>query len=228
MLEVLTAAASRNLTSLERVKAELEITDDTLDAFLTEEIPVASAAVLNVLGWFAISERVRETLPGHGTNRLMLSRTPVTNVESVLHHGSAITDYVLEDAKAGFLFRARGWEWTVGTGWGLGGVYPVARSEEPQFAVTYTGGWTVPDVDASTFTLERDIEKAVIKTIAAALKGGADDVAEALAGAESIRIGPLQANFPSASSRAADAAAGRPVSVPTHALALLEPYRRAV
>ena len=150
-LDVTTAARSRRLTSVRRVQDTLGLAA-TVDADLFGGlIDAASAAIESYTHRSFARETYSETLPGFGDIRLMLARTPIVAVSSVLCDSAVVTDYSIDDAKAGFLYRRCGWWWTAQRYAGLtgGGSYldqgwPMVRQEEPRYTVAYTAGYLLP------------------------------------------------------------------------------------
>lgn len=205
MLEVITPAASKQLTTLETVKSELGISDTGQDAFLSSLIDRASDAIVSFCGRPFAKESYRETLAGYGTNRLILSRTPVIAVSSITADSEDITDYLLEDPEAGILFRKRGWQWAPTLGWNIS-FHPIGNSENLNFTVEYTAGYVLPG-DEGTRTLPHDIEQACIDMVKTLYSAGERD--PAITGE---RIGDYQVSY----------AQGLPVGVTQ----LLLPWRR--
>lgn len=208
MLEVVTPAANKQLTTLEAVKGELGITDTAQDALLSALSDRASDAIVTFCGRPFAQEGYRETVAGYGGTRLLLSRTPVVGVASVLADSEIITDWLLEDAEAGLLFRKRGWQWAPILGWNI--VWqPVGGSENLNFTVEYTAGYVLPG-DAGVRTLPCDIEQACIEVVKAWYAGRERD--PAITGE---RLGDYQASY---------AVQGLPAA----ARELLVPWRRLV
>jgi hypothetical protein len=87
-----------------------------------------------------------EKLPGHGTSRLVLARTPIESVASVVFDGATVdaTSYALEDVDSGFLYKETGWEWTAKVV-DAAGPFQLPSSEERLFVVTFTGGYHLPN-----------------------------------------------------------------------------------
>jgi len=188
MLEVIAPAANKQLTTLETVKSELGISDTGQDAFLNSLIDRASDAIVSFCGRPFAKESYRETLAGYGTNRLILSRTPVIDVFSITADSEIITDYLLEDPEAGILFRKRGWQWAPTLGWNIS-FHPIGSSENLNFTVEYTAGYVLPG-DEGTRTLPHDIEQACIDTVKALYSAGERD--PAITGE---RIGDYQVSY---------------------------------
>lgn len=126
--EVLTAAATYNLTTLDTVRAELGLTDIS-DDMVMRWIAGASARIAAYCNRVFALETVRESFefrPGESANALRLSRTPVAAITSVTVDGSATTDYKV-DTKSGVLARTA--SGVVGTWFGR------------EIIVTYSGGY---------------------------------------------------------------------------------------
>lgn len=146
---------------LKDVKEELGIVGTDSDSILTKRIARVSSRLLRFTQLRAVAfTRYRETLPGMGDTRLMVTRTPIVNlidVEVVSADillegvdGTEITDEVLvEDPGAGFLYRKFGWSWTALLGSPLGLMLtdrgePQPGTEEPTYRVDYEAGWLMP------------------------------------------------------------------------------------
>lgn len=116
MLTVLTPAASHDLTTLEAVKAELEVTGTLDDTVIAALIRQASATIARFCRRVFALETVRQvvTIYGRldqaaGAEFLFLDRTPVAEIVSITVDGIALApaDYEL-DAENGKLFRLSG------------------------------------------------------------------------------------------------------------------------
>ncbi|MDI6872096.1 MAG: phage head-tail connector protein [Bacillota bacterium] len=209
MLEVLTPATNTRLTLLGTLKSELGISDTSQDALLSALIDQASGAIMDYCGRPFAKETYKETVPGYGSNRLLLSRTPIVSVASVVADSEVIVDYSVENPEAGILYRKVGWRWTPPLGWNVT-YYPMPGQEELLFAVTYTAGYVLPG-DTGTRTLPQAVERACIELVKAWFLGRDRD--PALTGQ---RIGDLQVSY--------DPAQAWPPIVER----LLAPYRRVV
>lgn len=150
MLSVTTRASNRLLARVQDVRRRLGLDPAAeQDAVLAELLAAASAAAETYCHRTFAREALSETARGYGGTLLMLTRTPVVAVSSVLLNGEAITDYAVDDPDAGFLYRRLGWEWTAQLGWHLtASVRP--RSEEPSYAIAYTAGYLLPSDDVET------------------------------------------------------------------------------
>lgn len=146
---------------LKDVKEELGIVGTGSDSILTKRIARVSSRLLRFTNLRAVAfARYKETLPGMGDTRLMVTRTPIVNLIEVEvvsadillegTDGTEITDEVLvEDPGAGFLYRRFGWSWTALLGSPLGLMLtdqgePQPGTEEPTYRVDYEAGWLMP------------------------------------------------------------------------------------
>ncbi len=120
ILSVSTAASVTKLTTLERVKLELEITDGASDAILNAKIDEASSDCEAFLGFRVARETVAETF-WHESGELapeylLLDRTPTVSITSVVRDDITMdaTSYRL-DPESGQLYaldwNAQGWPW---------------------------------------------------------------------------------------------------------------------
>lgn len=155
LLTVVTAAtrAERRLCQIEALARELLLGAEVEAAAVLDLIDKASAAIAShcrrVLAEEVVSETFRIPLPdGHP---LILSRTPVTAIASVLEDGIAIlpADRELE-AESGLLHRLRQDQRSAWSG---------------KVVVEYTAGWRMPG--QTNRTLPDDIERAAVLLAAA-------------------------------------------------------------
>lgn len=160
-LSVTTIAASKRLTAVSVVEGLIGGTSD--DSLLGELIDQASDAIVAYCRRPFAREVYSERLPGYGGIRLQLARTPVVAVSSVLDQDdNIITDYSIDDATRGWLYRRPGWAWAVQAyaGLGAGGRFmdfgaPLPNQEEPHYTVAYTAGYVMPAanrIDATTLS----------------------------------------------------------------------------
>ncbi|NEV75471.1 phage head-tail connector protein [Rhodopseudomonas sp. BR0C11] len=165
MFTVITRATSRQLTTLDNLKLELDISGTAQDEKLQRLIDRASAAVCSYLRVPAANdgsvtlglETIAETFwqspwTGSRYNTLMLARMPVTEVVSVVAAGEPIDlDDIEIDGAAGILRRVRG------------SSLRAAECGRRRTVVTYKAGWTLPGT--ADFTLPLPIEGATIGLI---------------------------------------------------------------
>lgn len=126
------------LTTLAKVKAELQ-SPDADDALLTTLIEQASATIETFCGRSFAAAAGTETIRlDRWRERLILDRTPVVSVASVVLSGQALdpASYEVESSGSGFLLRLDASSCSIG--------WPVGR-----VVVTYTAGYsaTPPDVE---------------------------------------------------------------------------------
>lgn len=156
MLSVTTAALTTDLTILETVKTELQITDTSEDDYLTRQIAVASAAICTYLSVVMADDGTvtlgRETLvqtftPSSYNGFLVMARRPIVSVTSVEEDGSAIdaSEYSFD---FGRIKRLGSSSWT-----------------NVEYAVEYTAGWLLPGDSGRNLPVE--IEDAAIALIKA-------------------------------------------------------------
>jgi uncharacterized phiE125 gp8 family phage protein len=166
VVEIVTPAKSELLTTLERVKAELQITTDANDEILDAKVAEASSDIQAALGKRLPREDVKETFwhdddgyplravyfgnPAQTT--LFLNRTPVSAIASV-----AADDIVLDpseyrlDPDAGLLDRLS-----------TDGI-PCVWCFRKSVVVAYTGGFILPGQDGRN--LAYAIEGAVVALV---------------------------------------------------------------
>lgn len=175
MLAVSTAATRTALTTLSALKAELDLTANGEDVYLRNQINAVSALVCQyldvavagdgtrTLGREVLVETVRLDrrsygLPSRmysnaiGRSTIVLSRTPVVSIASVVEDDEAVdpANYEVNGAN-GILQRLDN---------GLPRDFWATKT-----VVTYTAGWLLPGDSARNFPFE--IEDAVIKLIKA-------------------------------------------------------------
>jgi hypothetical protein len=156
IVTVASPASDTALTTLARVKQELNITTDTSDEVLQDKIDEASDDIEAALGFRVVRETAVETFWHEQydsiPDRLVLDRTPVVSIASV-----AVDDIVIDaslyrvDPKTGELFAldAAGWPY----------VWLFFKS----IVVTYDGGYILPD--GSNRDLPKGIEGACIDLV---------------------------------------------------------------
>jgi hypothetical protein len=167
IVEIVTPAESELLTTLERVKTELQMTTDANDEILEAKIAEASSDVQAAIGYRLPSEDVRETFwhddvfrpllraPHFGNpaeTTLFLKRTPVSKIVSVTVDDLALdpTEYRL-DPEAGLLDRV------------TSDGYPRSWCFCKSVLVVYTGGFILPGQDGRN--LDYGIEGAVVALV---------------------------------------------------------------
>lgn len=102
-----------SLTTLAKVKAELEITDSSKDTILTEYINIISAKIEEICGrTFAETSYTAEKYIGTNTTSLMLRQYPIISIEKIEVDEVEIDDYELQDLgkKIGDVYRLCLWK----------------------------------------------------------------------------------------------------------------------
>lgn len=175
------------LTKWETVRDELGQTGTANQTVFERIVNAVSEAIEMVAGGrhfergAAIIERVR----GNGTSRLILSRTPIVSIASIerLNQDGTVAEtytastYEIENAAAGFVYRADGWPWTGQSASDIAGS-PLPWTERASLRVTYAGGWIAPPQDNGT-TLIRDLpadleEAAILSAVSLFRRRGQD------------------------------------------------------
>jgi len=176
-----TAAAETDLTVKATVKTEMSISgsgdDDFIDALITQ----VSAAIRKYCGRKFERESITETLPGSGTSRLFLTRTPIVSVTSVTVDNAAVAsdEWTIEDADAGFLLRHDDGAPPAPEVWALPGMLQwglsrarVKESGSNNITIVYVSGYLLPGEGSRT--LPEDVERACIDTVKALYQGRKD------------------------------------------------------
>lgn len=232
MLEILTAAETVALVELATVKAHMRpaVTGTSQDARLTAMIRWASAAIGTHCRRTFARQEYRQTLPGTGSQHLMLGVGPVECdadrlLPSLTLNGSEITDYRVESVVAALLWRESGW--------------PQARGRTGKFSTRsddqwldreaivagFWAGYLMPgedDIDGA-YRLPDDVERAALVTV---IEWNREDARDAhLASTSTSETDGETTRSISASFVAPDPAAALRV-LPAAALALLRDYRR--
>ena len=163
---VTTSAQDYNLTTLNIVKDRLKITSNSKDVQLARMITSVSKSLMRKLSRQFARETVSETVKGYGTTQLMLTRSPIISVTSVLYDVTPVIDYVIEDVEESILYRRAGWAWTAVSGFMGIGFNPIPNSEESLFTVVYEAGYVLPNwTTPPNRDLPEDIEDLVLDYI---------------------------------------------------------------
>lgn len=169
---VVTPATTRALTSVGAITAELPAAtaDAAGTALVVSLIGQASDAIATYTHRTWGRETVQELLPGTGRRYLGLRCVPLVTVGTVLQDADAVTDYSIEDADAGSLYRANGWPGGCGGGWDSvaysSGYILSAYAATLRYTATYIAGYVLPGTaGTATSTLPGDVERAAIETV---------------------------------------------------------------
>lgn len=172
------------LTTLANAKDELGLTDSSQDDRVERYILQASSACQGFTDRDFRKESTVERLQGSGTRRLVLSRTPVVSITSVVIDGETIdaSEYEIEDAAAGVLYRESGWPRIDAVVVGSIARDAIAGTAKRDVVVTYTGGYVLPNDSPGTRDLPQDVEAACILTVVSMYRGRGRDRAVASKG----------------------------------------------
>ena len=154
-LTVLTAATSRRLTTADALYADTGSVHYLEEPTLTNAlIDQASAAIEAWCGRIFAQQRYVEVVGQFPDACLPLRQYPIVAVESLLAGVTSVTDYRIEDAENGMLYRRYGW----GRQWA-----------PDDLTITYIAGYRLPEQTSppapSGPTLPKDIERACIEAV---------------------------------------------------------------
>lgn len=164
MLTVITPASGTALTTVETVKAGLDLTGADDDAWLADTIDRVSDRITGWCGRVFGQETVRETFRLHRPlPSLILSRWPVASIASAVEDGAPLSPDAFEiSASDGILYRlnakGRYLSWPPAT-----------------VAVEYTAGWLLPGQAGRN--MPGDIEQAAIDLVTRAYRARGRDPA---------------------------------------------------
>lgn len=219
-LTVTTPPASTALVEVTTVRSELPNCGAADDPRIQRLISVASEAIAggaqSYFGFPAGLATYKETLPGTGTNLLILARTPIVSVTTVTHRGDVLTDFTVENAEAGLLHRQSGFVWAP-----QGDVRSLVSHALPgtgrlDWEIDYQAGWLLPG--ENNRSLPAAIEEAALETVKRLLAMGSGN------GTKDVvrqKIGDTEVQFADT-----DGKAFNRWGLPPVAVALLRPYRR--
>jgi hypothetical protein len=154
------------LTTLHRVKEELglELTDASHDAYLQFLINAATTSIEKFTGRKFAQETLVEHVPGYGSTRIMVSRTPIVEINEIRVGEPPVdpavidpTTYAIEDRHAG-LIRRINFTWRY-TGFSRQWIERerLPGTEAPTIAVDYKGGYVTPKMAEDDPELQRDL-----------------------------------------------------------------------
>ncbi len=212
------ALSAHALTTVGTVKSFIGIpaSDLTKDSLLESLVNAVSERIEKYCSRHFEKATYTEYHRGHERQRLLLNQYPIVSVTSVELNGSVLasTEYEIEDADAGILFRETGWPWK-GYNVGLVGEPGVSTRN---IKVVYVAGYVLPkDATADNpRTLPYDLEQACISFVAH-LYGGKEG-----AGKVSEQQGAVRTDY-----EKLVLGAGL-LSLPPEVAALCESYRRSV
>jgi hypothetical protein len=167
-LTVETAASSTDLTTTAKVKSELGLTSSTYDTWIDEAIKAASRQLELYANNFWAHQKYLEVLPGSGSTRLMLARTPIVGTPEIVIDSNSVVDFTVDDDKSGVLYRRQGWTQYVSY-WPGAARDPDPFNPYPNISVTYYAGYNLSSFDEAVDgvdDLPENIERACIVTVA--------------------------------------------------------------
>lgn len=141
---IVTPAETADFTTLAKVKdlLDIDVADTDKDDLLGDMIEETTDLITRITGRNWARRKVRETLPGYGSNQMLLSVRPVVSIDSLkFRDGEAINAETYQvDSEAGILYLQDG---NLSTHAILLGVteQPLAGSEFPHYECIYTGGY---------------------------------------------------------------------------------------
>lgn len=219
-IEVIEAAPSKLLTTVDAVKRTLGILTDTQDELLEEMIAATSDFIVRYTGREFARQVVKESLPGKGVPELLLSLTPVVDIIGTTFKGADAGPVILVDRESGVIQREGGF-YSTSMSWTVMAPHPSGYYRN-DWVIHYEGGYILPGWGESQGkrNLPYDLERAVIDIVKSQM------LTKNLDGTmRSYRIGDTTIHWDrSAVSSGAGAVAGL---VPGSALAVLNYYRRA-
>jgi hypothetical protein len=214
------AALESDLTLVSTVATELGIVPS--DEKLPRYVAAASESIRRYLGRVRLHYAASyvDKVAAFGRPRLVLELTPIISVASVvLYDGTVVTDFTIEDAENGFLYRDSSWPYTGNLRPGLLYSDVDAGTERRNITATYAGGWVTPaQALASGGSLARslpyDLEEACVQTCVGLHRRGGIDPNVA-----SESLGDYSVSF-----RAVSSAVGG--IIPDSAVSILDRYKR--
>lgn len=217
-ITVVSAAPDQLLTTIAAVKTTLGISGSDQDAFLTDLVKAASDWAARYCGRVFGKETVTENLVGKGVPEILLSRTPVVSLSTVLYGTGAVTDVSITDAAAGVLFRLAGFT-SSELSYNTISPHPSNYGEE-KWHFTYVGGYVLPnwEVSGESRNLPYDLERAIISMAKTMYRNRDFDES-----AKSYKIGETTIQWNSVQAAAAEAGS----SLPRMSKDVLDYYKRA-
>ncbi len=168
IIEVVTPAESRDLTTLATVKDRLNILDNEFDVVLSQIITSASSHIETIANRTFARERIKEICPGEGGFNLVVSARPIVTIHEILYDNDPIVDFDVtkSDLASGIIWRETRWEWTPARWWTIEST-PVAWMQDPRFLVEYTAGYTLPSFAVPTTPpiLPADVEQYAVDLV---------------------------------------------------------------
>lgn len=155
-ITVVTAASTRNLTSVAAVMRDIGPDGIGADLLMVEAmIAEASAAIESECHTIFAQQKYTETFDWQRDPVLILRYSPLVSVTEVLIGTTVITDYRIRSYDAALLWRTDGWK-----GY---------DASVPEISVTYTAGYRLPEqtapVEPTGPALPADLSRAVLECV---------------------------------------------------------------
>jgi hypothetical protein len=215
------------------------ITATTQDENLLTLIQAASDFACRYCGREFAFQKLREGLPGKGVPEILLSLTPIIEVESLKYNENEMdsASWAVIDHEMGLIQSNFGFH---GTYFGVPRTidsFPSSYAREAYFVI-YEGGYVLPGWDEAIYgprTLPYDLERAIIETVSyqhktsAASGGSVGVVWDGVM--QSYKIGDTSVSWGNKSGSGGGSGGGSDIGVsaffPSAALSVLNYYRRA-
>jgi hypothetical protein len=202
MISVCTSSTNAQLAELGDLMVMLGATASSsgMDLALTQ----ASDWATRYVGYELRRQVYEETVASYGTQRLMLSRTPIMAVQRFFDSTStdnatefASSEYRVADPEAGFIERDQGYRWTAQAMWDLG-KYVKPNSELHPWLLVYEAGYQIGDTSSTddkwaTTTTANSLPP----TIGRAVLLRAGEMYQGSSGIRSMKVGPLSVTYSS-------------------------------
>ena len=171
MLEVLVAADATDLTTIVAVEAEIGSLTTAQKTWAKSVIGFASYLIEQEANQNFAQQQFKETIEGSGSTTLMLARTPIIGTPTIITtDNEVIADFVVDDPKAGILYRRQGWTEEISYHRGIS-YDPLPYESHPRFVITYVAGYHLPsfpeEIVAGEVELPGNVEQACILSVKA-------------------------------------------------------------
>lgn len=168
MLRVCTSSTDTSLLSLPSYKAAIGTTATSDDGIMQSALDRATALIEGYVGYPLRRQVYEETVAGYGGNELLVSRTPVRSIESILYGEELVasTSYFVDGG--GLIWRNDGWPWTAAVQYDMT-AHVAPHSELRSYTVVYEAGYcTAGSTESSWLTtgeaVPGEIESAILYT----------------------------------------------------------------
>ncbi|MAF25371.1 hypothetical protein CL634_07330 [bacterium] len=165
MFTIITAAAHTEMTLLEVVKSELEITGSSNDGMLTEYIQQASDYIRTYTGRYFAKETVEETFQSRGGRKLMVSRYPLVSISFIEFSGTSVgaTTYEIDNSTAGIIWREAGFTHTILSDEFI--TLQPTKDGRRDWKVRYVAGYNMPGTTGVDRDFPYDLERACVDLV---------------------------------------------------------------